>query len=61
MLIESRQRICTFHSAPSLAIAGVPIDQVSHTKSLGVHIDENMSWKVHINKLSKKIASGLEH
>ena len=59
MLIGSRQRISTFHSAPNLRIDGVPLDQVSHTKSLGVHIDENLSWNEHINKLSKKIASGI--
>jgi hypothetical protein len=58
-IIGSRQRISTFQSAPTLAIDGVSIDQVSQTKSLGVYIDENLSWNVHINKLSKKIASGI--
>ena len=57
MLIGSRQRISTFHSAPTLTIDGVPLEQVSHPKSLGVQIDENLSWNEHINKLSKKIAS----
>ena len=55
MLIGSRQRISTFHSAPTLTL-----EHVSHTKSLGVQIDENLSWNEHINKVSKKIASGIE-
>ncbi len=58
MLIGSRQRINTFQSTPLLAINNVPVKQVSHTKSLGVHI-ENLSWNVHIEKLCKKVASGI--
>ena len=54
MLIGSRQRISTFNSSPSLTMNDVPIKQVSHTKSLGVHIDENLTWNVHIEKLCKK-------
>ena len=59
MLIGSRQRISTFNSSPSLTINDVPVKQVSHTKSLGVHIDENLTWNVHIEKLCKKVASGI--
>ena len=33
--------------------------QVSTVKSLGVHIDENITWECHVNELSKKIASGI--
>ena len=33
--------------------------RVSTVKSLGVHIDENLTWECHINELSKKIASGI--
>ena len=36
-----------------------PIKQVSTSKSLGVHIDGNLSWECHINEISKKIASGI--
>ena len=39
--------------------AKFPIKQVSIVKSLGVHIDENVTWECHINELSKKIASGI--
>ena len=33
--------------------------QVSSVKSLGVHIDQNMSWECHIQNICKKIASAL--
>ena len=59
MLIGSRQRLSTFHNPPSLVIDGAPITQVTSTKSLGVHIDETLSWNVHIEILCKKIASGI--
>ena len=32
---------------------------MSTSKSLGVHIDGNLSWECHINEISKKIASGI--
>ena len=59
MLIGSRQRLCTFDKSPSLSIDDKSIKHVSSTKSLGVHIDENLSWNVHIETIAKKIASGL--
>ena len=42
-----------------LSINNIPIKQVSTTKSLGILIDNNMAWHSHIDKLSKKIASGI--
>ena len=59
MLIGSRQRLSTFDKSPSLSIDDKSIKHVSSTKSLGVHIDENLSWNVHIETIPKKIASGL--
>lgn len=59
MLIGSRQRLCTFDKSPSLSIDDKSIKHVSSSKSLGVHIDENLSWNVHIETIAKKIASGL--
>lgn len=45
MLIDPRQR--TFE----LSIGNVPIEQVSSVKSLGIYIDENLTWHSHIDKL----------
>ena len=59
MLIGSRQRLSTFDTSPSLEIDGAPVSQVTFTKSLGVYIDQNRSWNVHVNNLCKKIAAGV--
>ena len=59
MLVGSRQRLGTYNTSPNLAIDGNAIKQVKCVKSLGVHIDDNLSWNTHIEKISKKIASGI--
>lgn len=59
MLIGSRQRLNTFQSVPNLAINGKLVKQVPHAKSLGVHIDENLSWNEHIRQISKKTTCGI--
>ena len=59
MLIGSWQRLSTIHNPPSLMIDGAPITHVTSTKSLGVHIDQTLSWNVHVENLCKKIASGI--
>ena len=38
---------------------GVPINQSNQSKSLGLIIDENLSWKAHIHEISKKVSSGI--
>jgi len=35
------------------------VHRVNFTKSLGVLIDENLTWNNHINAISKKISSGI--
>ena len=35
------------------------IKHVSTSKSLGVHINQSLSWECHINEIFKKIASGI--
>ena len=32
-----------------------PVIPTEHKKDLGVHIDDKLSYKVHINKISKKM------
>lgn len=51
MLIESRQRLQTFNTPPSLLIDNAPKKGAS-TKSLGVYVDENLSWNVHVDKIA---------
>ena len=59
LVITSRQRRVYLSDNPSLKIDNFPIEQVSSTKSLGVHIDENLSWNTHIDCVCKKISSAL--
>ena len=35
------------------------IDRVSHTKFLGVYVDENFSWNYHVNQLCNNIAKNV--
>ena len=43
-----------------IVLNGTNIEQVTHTKFLGVTIDENLTWREHVKmvetKLSKRIA-----
>ena len=48
----------TLSSQPELPIDNVSIAKVSSVKSLGIFIDENLRWQTHIDKFSKKVASG---
>ena len=59
LLIGSRHRLSSLTESPTIKINQVPVEQVSSTKSLGVHIDQNLNWDFHIKEISKKIASGI--
>ena len=61
MLIGSRQRLSANTTGHSLTvqIKGHEIDRVPHTKSLGVHIDQNLSWSKHVNETAKIVSSGI--
>ena len=59
MLIGSRQKLNTITDSPVVSINGTPVNQVSTSKSLGVLIDGILTWSSHIDKLAKKIPSGI--
>ena len=42
-------------SCPSLLIGDANVPKVRSTKSLGVHIDEALTWATHIEETSKKL------
>ena len=46
-------------SNTTIKINQIPVEQVSTTKSLGVHIDHNLNWDFHVKENSKKMASGI--
>ena len=60
LLIGSRQRQSSLTVSPTLTIDGVKVNkQVTNTKLLGVIIDDRLDWSSHIEKLIKKVASGI--
>ena len=59
LLIGCRQRLNTLSDTLKLSIDNVPMEQVSSVKSLGLYIDENLTWHFHIDKRCKKIASAI--
>ena len=57
MVISSRQKLQSLTDyTMNIHIDGVPINL---SKSLGLIIDKNLSWKAHIHEISKKISSGI--
>ena len=60
MIIGSRQRLRN-HDANNLNICvdNTQIKRVQHTKSLGVTIDENLTWKNQVDNICRKISSGI--
>ena len=58
MLIGSRQRLSTLAVSPTITIYDNQVSQVTTAKSLGVTIDNKLDWRSHIDKLTKKVASG---
>ena len=56
LLIGSRQRLSNLTESPTIKINQVPVEQVSTTKSLGVHIDQNLNWDFHINPFTPRVA-----
>ncbi len=60
MIIGSRQRLSTINNYDlRVGVNRDQIRKVSKTKSLGLTIDENLSWKHHIDNITKKVASGI--
>ena len=60
MLIGSRQRLANAQNQSiNIDIEGQRINRVGHTKSLGIHIDQNLSWSKHINETAKAVSSSI--
>jgi hypothetical protein len=59
LLIGSHHKLNNLDSKPSVNIGHDSIKQVQHNTVLGVEIDENLSWKKHIENVVKKVTSGI--
>ena len=59
MAIGSRQKIRDIDDEITIKINEREINRVDSVKSLGVYIDNHLTWKKHVDKISKKIASAI--
>ena len=62
MGIGSRQKLQTQKdSTIDIHIEGREINKVDYTKSLGLYIDDNLTWKKHTSEISKRCPLVLAH
>ena len=59
LLIGSRHNIRNLDVQPDLRIGQHPLKQVTHSRVLGVEIDQYLSWGEHIDVITKKLTSGI--
>ena len=59
LLIGSRYNVNNLSTVPKVFVGDVPIKKVRQTKALEVCINEFLSWNEHMNKISKKVSSGI--
>ena len=54
MIISSRQKLQSLNDKTiNINEEGIKINQTNHGKAFGLNIDENLSWKEHIDAISK--------
>ena len=58
-MIGSRPKLDLVSNNFAVKVDNIPIERVTVSKSLGVSVDENLTWKAHIEEISKKISAGL--
>lgn len=59
MLISTRQKHQRKKMSLNLSISSTAIDQVSEHRVLGVVIDQDMNWKLHLQKICKSLSRNL--
>ena len=59
MLITTRQKLTFIESNLNINIESQPIRQVKSVKTLGLHLQENLSWTKHTDHISKKVGPAL--
>ena len=56
-----RVQICEFNRITDsdkeikIIINDIPIEQVSHSKLLGIHIDQSLTWSLQVAKIKKTV------
>ena len=59
MIIGHSRKLYTLNTSNPLTINGTDMKRVTKTKSLGIVVDENLSWDEQYNTLKGKIYGGL--
>ena len=59
MFIGSDSRLRKISNEPNIFLDHNPLSRVSKAKTLGVTIDERMTWSSYVDHICKKISSGL--
>ena len=59
MVITNAQKHKSLGSTPVVKIGDTQLKNVSNTKYLGIEIDDKLSWCNHIDKICKKVSSGI--
>ena len=59
MIIGSRQRLSVQCDDLEIKIDDQIIKRVDHTKSLGLTIDDHLSWRKHVDEICKKVSSAI--
>ena len=60
MVIGSRQKLLAeSHNEINIKLEDQVISNVDHAKSLGLIIDNRLSWSNHVNELCKKVTSAI--
>ena len=60
MVIGSRQKLLAeSHNKINIKLEDQVISKVDHAKSLGLIIDNRLSWSNHVNELCKKVTSAI--
>ena len=53
---QSVNRLLDSDKQIKIIINDIPIEQVSHSKLLGIHIDESLTWNLQVTKIKKTVA-----
>ena len=59
MIIGSKKRLSQVTADPAINVGNLEIKRVETTKSLGLMIDESLTWTAQVEHISKKVTSGL--
>lgn len=59
MIIGTKKRLSQLTFDPVINVGNLEIKRVKTTKSLGLMIDESLSWTAQVEHISKKVTSGL--